>query len=73
MTKPTSRSSQHQAIEEALFRALKRYDRELQSMRDLRMALGGQGPTIKRGTKRSALAHYLAGVALSALEDEDWE
>lgn len=50
---------------EAIYRALTRYDREKRRARDLRMASGG-GPTIKRGTGRSALALYLTDAVLTA-------
>lgn len=57
-------------IADELYRALVKYDRELRNARDLRIALGGRGPTIKRGTKRGALAIYLANVVVTALAEE---
>lgn len=62
-------------IADALYRALVKYDYELRAMRNLRIALGTRpgrvkGPTIKRGTKRSALAFYLADVVMNELAEE---
>lgn len=73
MTRPETRADQQEAIGEALYRALTKYEQERRSMRNLRMALGGRGPTIKRGTARGALARYLAAAAVKALEDDSWQ
>lgn len=72
MSRPTTREEKEIAASDALYRALVRYDREVRSARDLRAAQGGRGPTIKRGTKRAALARFLATEVVTALEDEGW-
>jgi hypothetical protein len=57
-------SAERDAVIEVIYRALVEYDRELRRVRTWRSILG-HGPTIKRGTKRAALAVYLADVVLA--------
>lgn len=59
-------SADRDGVIEAIYRALVEYDRELRRVRTWRSILG-RGPTIKRGTKRAALAVYLADVVLAEL------
>jgi hypothetical protein len=56
---------------EVIYRALVRYDRERRSLRNMRLATGQRGPTIKRGTVRPALAVYLADVVLRELKEQE--
>lgn len=53
-------------VMDAIYRALVRYDREDRYVRAMRQ-ITKRGPTIKRGTKRSALAIYLTDVVLDEL------
>lgn len=54
-----------------LYRALQRWDREKASARGLRMALGGWGPRIVRGTQRGALSLYLTEVVQRTLREAE--
>jgi len=72
MARPSTPEDRLTAVSDALYRALVRYDREDRSMRAMRSAMGGRGPVIVRGTKRSALVRYLALEAIRALEDDGW-
>lgn len=71
MSRPAGAARRDAAIE-AIYQGLTRHAREMRSLRGMREARGGRGPTIKRGTGRSALAIYLAGEVLRALDDETW-
>ena len=60
-----------EAVLDGIYKALVRYDREARSLREWRRATRMTGPTIKRGTRRAALAHYLTDAVMASLDS--WE
>ena len=57
------------AITDAVWKALREFDRARRTARDLRIATRG-GPTVKRGTGRAAQARFVAAAVVAVLAQE---
>jgi hypothetical protein len=55
-------------IANAIYKALKQYDEAKRMARGLRIARNGKGPTIKRGTGRSAQTIHVLTAVIEALD-----
>lgn len=65
--------TRREAIAEALYKAIGKYNEGLRLAHDLRIAQGGKGPRIKRGTGRSAQTMFLTDAVLKALDEYECE